>query len=304
MYAGQQTTDDLILDLSLASAFPVGIEGQDLFRGAASTQALAYRTEKMNKYELRELEHTMGPLLGLLANDVNHPIAAKAAYGIRTLIPSRACLNRYVENDGVQIMARVFDQLLSNSVDLHTISDTRTIVENLAVVYRELARFYNTAIVTHGAIRHCVRMINYGDSVIRGTACSCLAILSNDPEIVQQMFAYGAIRPVLNLCDESKASEPELLAALGCVVQLSRIPEIASKVARQGAIPLLDKMLHSFNFRTSASMRNKALLSLAWISRVPEQKANMMLEGIFSGIGERVARGQSTKSNFGVANDD
>ena len=80
MYAGQQTTDDLILDLSLASAFPVGIEGQDLFRGAASTQALAYRTEKMDKHELRELEHTMGPLLGLLANDVHHPIAAKSAY--------------------------------------------------------------------------------------------------------------------------------------------------------------------------------------------------------------------------------
>jgi|MDTB01.1.fsa_nt_gb hypothetical protein len=291
MYAGQQTTDDLILDLSLASAFPVGIEGQDLFRGAASTQALAYRTEKMDKHELRELEHTMGPLLGLLANDVHHPIAAKSAYGIRTLIPSRSCLNRYVENDGIPIMARVFDQLLSNNVDLHTLSDTRTIIENLAVVYRELARFYDVTIVRYGAIRHCVRMINYGDSVIRGTACSCLAILSNNAEIVQQMFAYGAIRPVINLCDENVATEPEILAALGCVVQLSRIPEIASKVARQGAIPLLDKMLHSFNFRTSASMRNKALLSLAWISRVPEQKANLMLEGIFSGIERELHEG-------------
>ena len=97
MYSGQQSTENLILDLSLASAYPVGIEGQDLFRGAASTQALAYRTEKMEKHELRELEHTMGPLLGLLANDIYHPIAAKSAYGIRTLVPSRACLNSYVD---------------------------------------------------------------------------------------------------------------------------------------------------------------------------------------------------------------
>jgi hypothetical protein len=290
-YSGQQTTEDLILDLSLASAYPVGIEGQDLFRGAASTQALAYRTEKMKKHELRELEHTMGPLLGLLANDVTHPIAAKSAYGIRTLVLSRACLNSYVENDGINIMARVFDQLLSNSVDLHAITDTRSIVENLAVVYRELARFYASDIVVVGAIRHCVRMINYGDAIIRGISCSVLAILSNDGEIVQQMFSYGAIRPVLNLCDPKNASEPEILAALGCCVQLTRIPEIASKVARQGAIPLLDTMLHSFDYRTSASMRNKALLALAWISRVPEQKKNLMTEGIFEGLERELREG-------------
>lgn len=291
MYKGQQTTDDLILDLSLASAYPVGIEGQDLFRGAASTQALAYRTEKMEKHELRELEHTMGPLLGLLANDIYHPIAAKSAYGIRTLVPSRACLNSYVDNGGIPIMARVFDQLLSSSCDLFTITDTRSIVENLGVVYRELARFYGTDIVNHGAIRHCVRMINYGDPIIRGISCSTLAILSNDGEIVQQMFSYGAIRPVLNLCDPQVSSEPELLAALGCCVQLTRIPEIASKVARQGAIPLLDLMLHSFEYRTSASMRNKALLALAWISRVPEQKENLMTEGIFQGMERELNEG-------------
>ena len=32
------TTDDLILDLSLASSFPVGVDGQDLFAGTASMQ--------------------------------------------------------------------------------------------------------------------------------------------------------------------------------------------------------------------------------------------------------------------------
>ena len=161
-YSGQQTTEDLILDLSLASAYPVGIEGQDLFRGAASTQALAYRTEKMKRHELRELEHTMGPLLGLLANDVTHPIAAKSAYGIRTLVLSRACLNSYVENDGIHIMARVFDQLLSNSVDLHAITDTRSIVENLGVLYRELAGFYAPEIVGVGVIRQDRRVVGWG----------------------------------------------------------------------------------------------------------------------------------------------
>ena len=144
------TTQDLILDLSLASQFPVGVEGQDLFAGTASMQALAYRTEKMSKSELRELEYTMGPLLGLLTSDMYHPIAAKAAFGIRTLIPSRTCLNRFVECNGFNLIAKVLDTMLTSTVDLHVASNTYTIVENLAVVYRESARFFDNQIVRVG----------------------------------------------------------------------------------------------------------------------------------------------------------
>ncbi len=50
-------------------------------------------------------------------------------------------------------------------------------------------------------------------------------------------------------------------------MQLTRIPEIGSKVAKQGAIPLLERAVHLMHMPTpgvAASVRNKALLSLAW----------------------------------------
>ena len=94
MYRGFEKVDDefdtpiesLILDLSLASAFPITVSGQNLFKGTASMQALAYRTAKMGKHELKTLEYVMGPLLGLMSTNLHHPIAAKASFGIRTLI--------------------------------------------------------------------------------------------------------------------------------------------------------------------------------------------------------------------------
>jgi hypothetical protein len=278
------STADLVLDLSLASSFPIGVEGTNLFRGTASVKALAYRTENMDKHELREFEHTLGPLLGLLVNDIYHPIACKASQAITALIMSRTCLARFVECDGIALMAKVLDQLLSSSVDLYTVSDSRSIVENLAIVYREASQYYENQVVAHGAIRHCVRMINYGDPVIRGIAASTLAILSNDMEIVQQLFFYGAIKPILNLCDNDASSESEILAAMGCIVQLSRIPEIAEKVIKQGALPILEKELHSTEYRTSQSMRNKALLSLAWLSRVRTIQHTIATREVYEGM--------------------
>tara|TARA_B110000090_G_C13082709_1_gene331617 strand:- start:92 stop:496 length:405 start_codon:yes stop_codon:yes gene_type:complete len=106
-------------------------------------------------------------------------------------------------------------------------------------------------------------MLKLGDATIRGISASVLSILSNNLEIVQQMFSYGAIKPILLLCDHSTTSEPELLAGMGCVVQLTRIPEIGAKVVKQGAIPLLSESLHLRESKTkgvASSVRNKALL--------------------------------------------
>jgi hypothetical protein len=278
--------DSLILELSLASSYPIGVGGQNMFKGTAAMQALAYRTEKMAKHELKQLEYVIGPLLGLMSTDLNHPIASKAAFGIRTLIPSRTCLNRFVECDGFRIMGKVLDQLLVAGNSLHELGPIRTIIESMAIVYRESARFFDKEIVIVGALRHCVRMLNYGDSSIRGIAASTLAILSNNPEIVRQMFSFGAIAPILKI-SKMDSSEPEMLAGLGCIVQLVRIPEIASKVVRQGAVPLLAEALHMMNSRTagvSDSVRNKALLAFAWLSRVENCKKVMAIEKVFLGM--------------------
>ena len=292
------TLEELILDLSLASAFPIGVGGSNMFKGTASMQALGYRTAQMQKHELKDLEYVMGPLLGLLATDLNHPIAAKAAFGIRTLIPSRMCLNRFVECDGFHIMGKVLDTLLVSSTDLHELSDTRSIVECMAIVYREAARYFDKAIVSVGALRHCVRMLHYGDSTIRGISASTLAILSNNPSIVRQMFSYGAIAPILKISAIDQ-SEPELLAGLGCIVQLTRIPEIGARVASQGAIPLLEDALHMLTSRTpgvSDSVRNKALLSFAWLSRIESCKIRMATAKVFAGM-ERELKSDAANNN-------
>ena len=42
-------------------------------------------------------------------------------------------------------------------------------VENLVICYRELARWYPKQIVSAGCIRHCIRMLLYGDLTIKVT---------------------------------------------------------------------------------------------------------------------------------------
>jgi hypothetical protein len=288
------TIDDLILDLSLSSAFPVGVGGTNLFKATASMQALAYRTAKMEKHELKELEYVMGPLLGLLVSDLNHPIAAKSAFAIRTLIASRKCLNRFVECDGIHLLGTVLDQLLVSGVDLNVLCDERTIVENMAIIYREGARYFDKEIVVVGALRHCVRMVTYGDPTIRGIAASTLAILSNNPDIVLQMFSYGAIAPILKISGLD-SSEPEMLAGLGCLVQLVRIPQIAIRVVGQGAVSILEGALHLMHSRTPGvanSVRSKALLSFAWLSKVPQVRHLISGPNVFRGMERELLNGK------------
>ncbi len=279
--------EQLILDLSLASAFPVGVErNKRQLESTASIQTLAYRTENMQKHELKELQFVMGPLLGLLAADLKHPNASKASQAIRALIPSRACLNQFVACNGFMIMGKVLDILLVGATDLTKISPPRTIVESLCTVYREAARFFPDQIVFVGALRHCVRVLSLGDSTLRGIAASVLSILSNSEKIVLQMFTYGAIAPILRI-SRLDSSEPELLAGLGCIVQLSRQPDIAVRVASQGAVPLLEAALHLMESRTpgvAAAVRNKSLLAFAWLSRVEAIRARLATATVFRGM--------------------
>lgn len=99
-------------------------------------------------------------------------------------------------------------------------------------------------------------------------SASTLAALSKDLEICKQMFAYGAIKPLLNVSDADVTNEACMLAGLGCLVQMCkyvitkssvdsrllslciflyatlRIPQIGVRVVRQGALPVLEKGLH------------------------------------------------------------
>ena len=130
----------------------------------SAANALACRCDEMAPKELRELEYTVVPLLDLLRRDLDNPVANKAAYGIRSLMRSRICMSRFIDEGGLQSLGKTLDTLLGvNMVDMHSPSNHRSVLEHLAVCYREIARFYPWQIIKVGALRHCVSILRFGD---------------------------------------------------------------------------------------------------------------------------------------------
>ena len=291
--AEKERLTDLILELSLTAALPLNLTGIDEFRGAAATKSLAYRTEHMGPKELRELEYTIGPLLGLLSSDVNSPLAAPASTGLRNLLGSYRCIVRFVELDGAHMTGRLMDQLLSGkAMALKTPSASRTIVENLALCYRELARWYPQQIVRAGCIRHCVRMMQYGDMSIKAVSVSVLSTLSDDLEVVKKMFTSGAIKPLLRLCDIDNSTPACLLAALGCVLQFARIPEIGIRLMGQGALAVLEGALHHESPLARDSIREKALMSVAWLTKIDSIKSRLATPAVLDAMKRELLGGR------------
>ena len=139
----QELIDDLVLELSLASALPIGLNGRNYILATSAANSLAYHTSNMPKKELKKLEYAVGPLLILLAMNIDDPVSGKAALGLRSLMPSRVCISRFIELDGLLVAANIFNTLMGfNMVDMKTASNHRTLVEHLAVCYREISRFY------------------------------------------------------------------------------------------------------------------------------------------------------------------
>jgi hypothetical protein len=288
-----EVINNLLLDLSLVSALPVGLEGRDFIKATSSTSALVSRTLHMKPHELKDLCYTLGPLLTLLITDLNNPVAEKAAYGIRTLMPSRVCMNAFLEMDGLNVVSRVFDAHLgANPIDLAIPSIERNTIEHLSCVYRDIGRFYPWRITQAGGVRHLVILMRKGDMILKSNALSTLAALSVDPNICKLMFSNGAIRPLLYATDWATGStEACTLAGLGCLVQMCRIPSIATQVINQGALNLLERALHYSDGHSIRSIREKALYSLAWISKSPEVRSKMCTPIVFSGMKRELVSG-------------
>lgn len=163
-----QVINDLVLELSLSSTLPIGAGGRNLLNASAAANSLACRTKEMQLKELRTFEWTIKPLLDILIIDLDSPLASKASLGLRMLMPSRICMSRLIDSDGLKIISRVLDILLAKRVsDMKHECTPRSIVENLAVCYREIARFHQWKIVDVGAIRHCVIILRFGDVVLQ-----------------------------------------------------------------------------------------------------------------------------------------
>ena len=159
----EKTIDDLVLDISLVSSYPVGVNGRNYIIGVSAANQLAVKTAELEKKELRELEYTIGPLLTILVTDLDNPLAAKAAFGIRSLIPSQICMSMFFSEQGLEKCEKIFDSLLGNDMlGIHSYFH-RQVILNLAICYREIARFYPLRLVDVGALRHCVLLLRHGD---------------------------------------------------------------------------------------------------------------------------------------------
>lgn len=105
------------------------------------------------------------------------------------------------------------------------------------------------------------------------------------------MFTYGAIRPLLLVSDSSVTNDACMLAGLGCITQLCRIPEIGLRMVQQGAVPLLEKGITLYEGHGSKAIREKALYSLGFLSRILDVKKSLMTSRISDAIRREFVEG-------------
>eukprot|EP01038_Epipyxis_sp_PR26KG_P005304 gene5304-7367_t len=285
--------NSLILDLSLASSLPISADlNRNYIQAAAAASALGYRTNQMNKKELMSFEYTILPLLTLLKADIEDPIAAKSAYGIRVLLTSTECMNSFLQHDGLATISRILDILLiKKSSELKQHCNTRTIVEHLANCYREIGQFHKWEIVRVGAIRHCVLLLRYGDIPLQTISASTLVQLSTDLDICKQLFSYGAIKPILNVTDASVTNDACMLAGLGCIIQLCKIPEIGERMFYQGALPVLELGLHRQIGHGHRAIREKSLFAIELLSKIDKIRHSICTAKVLKAIKKEFVSG-------------
>ena len=282
----KEVLDDLILELSLATAQPIGMFGRDLRHAASAANSFAYHCANMKPKELKALDCAIGPLLTLVHADIDNPTAAKAALGLKMLMASRHCILQFMEQEGLQVISKVFNILMGyNMIDFHEPSVHRSIVENCIICYREVSRFYPWKIVDVEGLRHLVVLLRYGDITLKTISCTTLAMLSRDMVIVKQMFSYGAIKPLINAADVEVTNEACTLASFGCLVQLCKVPEFATRLIQQGVLSKLETGLHTMTGYCNKQLREKSLYCYAWLSKMEgDGRKNICTPALLDGM--------------------
>lgn len=95
--------DDLILELSLATSLPIPMQGRNYIHATSAANSFSRHSENLDKTSLKQLIHSIKPLLTLLWNDIDLPVASKAAQSLRSLMPSRTCMIEFIDLDGKNI---------------------------------------------------------------------------------------------------------------------------------------------------------------------------------------------------------
>lgn len=292
---------DLVYELSLATARPFPSKPYDLTRATAAAEALSSYMECLRPQELKLLEYTLGPLLFLLQLATKttftsiEPVAITAAASIVHLLPSRRCMSSFVTQNGLRVIFDIFDDLFSNTaLDLISISPSRSLIEQCAIIYREIARYYPNEVVGVGSLRFFVQMLRTGDVTLKTVAAATVAALSTHLDICKQLFSYGVVKPLLLACDTLVTNEACTLSGIGCITQMCRIPEIAIIIVKQGAIPVLLQALRMKGTLSNDLIHEKALFGLSCISRIPELKGKLKVDGFLDLLRMELKEGTSS----------
>lgn len=283
-----------MLDLSLAANQPLNLMGRDRIRTVAAVNALGCITQSLPLRELRSLEYSVGPLLTLLeSNDIEEPVVEKCTYALKTLMTSRICMREFIAKEGLVIVSKIFDFLLGVDLDLDLSvpSHYTRVLENMGQMYKDMSVHYPWDILRAGGIRHCVTILRRGEPGVQAIAVGALASMCCDEEICKLMFANGATKPIIAVSDADVTSEVCMLAGLGCITQLARIPEVAIKIARQGVVKVLEKALHRTAGVTPEKIREKAVFALEWLARVPQIRHILATPEMLRGLTKQMFNG-------------
>ena len=275
--------DDLVYELSLATARPFPSKPYNLTRATAAAEALSSYMGCMRPQELKLLEFTLGPLLYLLQLATKttftsiEPVAVTAASSITRLLPSRKCMSAFISERGMEVIFEIFDDLFSDaSLDLVNPSPIRSLIEHCAIIYREIARYYPDEVVSSGSLRFFVQMLRIGDAALKTIAAATVAALSTRLDICKQLFSYGVVKPLLLACDTQITNEACTLSGIGCITQMCRIPEIAVIIVKQGALPVLTQALQMKGSYANDLIHEKALFGLSCISKISQLRTKLI----------------------------
>ena len=300
-YEEDDVLGELVYELSLATSRPFHCLPRNLSRASAAVEALGSAMEKLAPHQLKQLQFTMSPFLYLLSLAVKttfhsiEPVSISSASSIGHLLASRTCMTRFLAENGLQIVTGICEAIFSSPITLKLLSSahspTRLIIEKCSIIFREISRYHPQEVVDAKALRFCVAILREGDAHLKTISAATMAILSTQQTICKLLFSYGAIKPLLLACDVGVTNEACVLSSIGAITQMSRIPEIAVMIMKQGALSVLTSALEMKGSIANEVIHEKALFGLSCFSKVKELKPLLATDRILACLREELELG-------------
>lgn len=238
-----QSINDLLLDISFA-AESTHLNDLHLLKTASSASALAAKCINLKPKDLKGFIHIILPLMIITRNYVNDPVSSKTALCLKILISSQVCMKNFIENEGLSIIDEILCEMIGTERIGLKNDEYLPLIGNLLLCSREISRFYPQELVHAGILKHLVRILRFGNLELKSIVLTILTPLSQDLQISKQIYINGAIKPLIAASDSDNTNEGCMMAGLGCLIQLCRIPEIAVNLVKNSLVNLLEKALY------------------------------------------------------------